>query len=390
MLSAILLSYSFRNLMARRLTTILTSLGMALVVFVLASSLMLAEGLEKTLVETGSADNVVVIRKGATTEVLSGITREQAAIVETQPEIALGAEGQPLLAREVVVLITLQRRGSDKQSNVVIRGGREQSLRLRPKVKLVEGRLPRPATAEIIVGKNIARRFKGCGLGETLRLGLREWRVCGLFDAGNSGFSSEIWADVDQLMQAFRRPVYSSIIFRLNKASEFERLKADIETNPRLTLEVKREAEYYAEQSKWMAKFLRILGASLTVIFSLGAVIGAIITMNSAVATRTREIGTLRALGFRRRDILLAFLLEAALLGFLGGLVGLFLASFLQLVTISTTNFQTFSELTFSFALSVKIACQALAFSLIMGLGGGLFPAFKACGMNIAEALRAG
>ncbi|MEW6381859.1 MAG: ABC transporter permease [bacterium] len=383
-------SYSVRNLWTRRLTTFLTALGMALVVFVLASSRMLAEGLKKTLVQTGSADNVVVIRKGAPTEVLSGIAREQAAIVESQPEIALGPRGQPLLAREVVVLINLQRRESDRQANVVIRGIGERSMLLRPKVKLAQGRLPRPGTSDIIVGRNIARRFQGSGIGETLRFGLREWTVVGIFDAGNTGFGSEIWGDVDQLMQAFRRPVYSSIIFRLNRISHFQQLKANIETNPRLRLEVRREIEYYAEQSKWMAKFLRVLGTTLTVIFSLGAVIGAIITMYAAVATRTREIGTLRALGFRRTDILSAFLFESLLLGFLGGVAGLFFASFLQFLTISTTNFQTFSELTFSFSLSPRIAYQALAFSLIMGLVGGVLPAFKASRMNIVEALRAG
>lgn len=383
-------SYSVRNLWIRRLTTLLTALGMALVVFVLASSLMLAEGLKKTLVQTGSADNVIVIRKGAPTEVLSGIAREQAAIVESQPWIALGPRGQPLLAKEVVVLINLQRRESEKQANIVIRGIGEYSMLLRPKVKLARGRLPRPGTSDIIVGQNIARRFRGSGIGENLRFGLRDWTVVGIFDAGNTGFGSEIWGDVDQLMQAFHRPVYSSIIFRLGNPAEFQLLKANIETNPRLTLEVRREIEYYAEQSKWMATFLRVLGTSLTMIFSVGAVIGAIITMYAAVATRTREIGTLRALGFRRTSILSAFLFESLLLGFLGGVAGLFFASFLQFLTISTTNFQTFSELTFSFSLSPRIAYQALAFSLIMGLVGGVLPAFKASGMNIVDALRAG
>lgn len=362
---------------------------MALVVFVFAASLMLAEGLRKTLVETGSADNVTIIRKGASTEVLSGIDRLQAEIVETQPEIFIGENSQALLTREVVVLISLPKAGTDKQSNVVIRGIGEQSLRLRPKVTLVEGRKPRQGTSEIIVGHNIAGRFKGVGLGETLRIGLRDWTVTGVFDAQGSGFGSEIWVDVDQLMQAFRRPVYSSITFRLREGSEFDNLKAKIETDPRLTLEVRRENEYYAEQSKWMVKFLRILGTSLTVIFSLGAVIGAIITMYATVANRTREIGTLRALGFQKGSVRAAFLFESLLLGILGGGVGLFFASFLQLLTISTVNFQTFSELAFTFSLSFPIACQALSFSLIMGLVGGVLPAFRASQMNIVEALRA-
>jgi ABC-type antimicrobial peptide transport system permease subunit len=211
-----------------------------------------------------------------------------------------------------------------------------------------------------------------------------------VFDAGNTGFNSEIWGDVDQLMQAFRRPVYSSVIFRLRASPEFANVKARIESDPRLTLEAKRETKYYADQSEMMAKFLRILGMSLTLIFSIGAVIGAMITMYASVSTRTAEIGTLRALGFQRRNILYAFIIEALLLGFTGGCVGLFFASFLQLFTISTLNFQTFSELAFSFALTFEIVYKALLFSLIMGLVGGVLPAVRAASMNIVEALRAG
>jgi ABC-type antimicrobial peptide transport system permease subunit len=248
--------------------------------------------------------------------------------------------------------------------------------------------MPRPGSAEIIAGTSIAKRFKGGGVGETLRFGMRDWTVVGIFDAGNSGFSSEIWGDADQLMQAFRRPVYSLVIFRLADTTAFEVVKARIEGDPRLTLEARRETKYYADQSEMMAKFLRILGISLTVIFSLGAVIGAMITMYAAVANRTNEIGTLRALGFRRRSIIGAFILESLLLGLVGGCVGLFFASFLQLFTISTMNFQTFSELAFTFTLTFEIFYKGLAFSLIMGLVGGVLPAFRAARMNIVEALR--
>lgn len=383
-------SYSFRNLLTRRLTTILTASGMALVVFVFASILMLAEGLRKTLVNTGSYNNVVVIRKAAASEVQSGIDRRQASIVETQPEVAIGANSQRLLAKEMVVLISLPKRGSNKPSNVVIRGISQNSILLRPQVKLIEGRMPRTSSSEIIAGQSIARRFQGGGIGETLRFGMRDWTVVGTFDAGNTGFSSEIWGDVDQLMQAFRRPVYSSVVFRLRDPSEFNTVKARIEGDPRLTLEAKREITYYEDQSKVMAKFLRILGLSLTIIFSLGAIIGAMITMYSAVANRTTEIGTLRALGFQRISILAAFLMESLILGFLGGCVGLLFASFMQLLTISTMNFQTFSELAFTFSLTFGIVYKSLAFSLIMGFLGGVLPAARTSRMNIVDALRAG
>lgn len=383
------LSYSFRNLWTRRLTTVLTASGMALVVFVFTAMLMLAEGLQKTLVETGSSDNVVVIRKSAATEVQSGVGRYQASIVETQPEIAMGTDGQPLLVKESVIIISLPKRGTEKEAYITIRGIGKSSFALRPQVKLIKGHLPKPGSSEIIAGQSVAERFKGGGLGETLRLGLREWQVVGVFDAGNTGFSSEIWGDADQLMQTFRRNAYSSLLFKLRDPSQFDVVKKRIGNDPRLTLEAKRENRYYAEQSEMMATFLRILGTSLTIIFSLGAIIGAMITMYAAVSTRTAEIGTMRALGFQRLSILTAFLLEALLLGLIGGGAGLFFASFFRFLSVSTMNFQTFSELAFDFTLSFDIAWKAIAFSLIMGFIGGVLPALRASRMNIVESLRA-
>ena len=383
------LSYSFRNLWTRRLTTVLTASGMALVGFVFASMLMLAQGLRKTLVETGSKENAVVIRKGSQTEVQSGIDRLQASIVETQPEVTLGQDGQPLLAKEIVVIMNLPRRGmNNKESMITVRGVGTESLALRPQVKLLEGRMPRPGSSEIVTGRSVAGRFQGAGMGEILRFGMRDWQVVGIFDAGNTGFSSEIWGDADQLMQTFRRQAFSSILFRMRDPFQFTAMKKRIEGDPRLTLDVKRETRYYEEQSEMMTKFLRILGMSLTVIFSLGAIIGAMITMYGAVATRTGEIGTLRALGFQRTSILAAFLLESLFLGLTGGCVGLFFASFLQLLTISTMNFQTFSELAFSFTLTLDIVYKALIFALVMGFVGGVLPAVRASRMNIVDSLR--
>jgi len=385
---AIPFSYSLRNLRTRRMTTVLTAGGMALVVFVFAAILMLAEGLEKTLVETGSHDNVVVIRKGSSAEVQSGIEREKASIVETEPEIAIGTDGHKLLAKEIVVLISLPKRQNGQPSNVVMRGIGLHSLALRPQVRLIEGRLPRFGSTEIIVGRSIYKGFRGTGINENICCGLRDWQVVGIFDAGATGFSSEIWGDADQLMQAFRRPAYSSVIFKLRNSKEFDIVRSHIESDPRLSLEARRETKYYRDQSEMMAKFLRIFGWSLTIIFSLGAIIGAMITMYAAVATRTSEIGTLRALGFRRTSILIAFLMESLILGLAGGCTGLFLASFMQFITISTMNFQTFSELAFSFTLTFDIMYKALLFSLIMGLVGGVLPAIRASRMYIVDALR--
>lgn len=382
------LSYSIRNLWTRKLTTVITASGMALVVFVFAAILMLAQGLQQTLVQTGSGDNVIVIRRASGSEVQSGIDRYQASIVETDPGVTIGSDGERFIAKEVVVLITLPKKGGSGPSNVTIRGITDRSLKLRPQVKLIRGRMPNSGSTEIMAGQSVLKRFDGVDIGESLRFGTRDWTVVGVFEAGNTGFSSEIWGDSDQLIQAFRRPAYSSILFKLRDQDELDAVKARLEGDPRLTVDAKRETRYYEEQSEMMAKFLRILGISLTVIFSLGAIIGAMITMYTAVANRIGEIGTLRALGFQRASILGAFLIEAMLLGLIGGSAGLMIASFMRFVSISTVNFQTFSELEFSFALNFEIVYMALIFSLVMGFVGGVLPAIRASRMNIVDALR--
>jgi ABC-type lipoprotein release transport system permease subunit len=373
----------------RRLTTVLTAGGMALVVFVFAVVLMLDEGLRKTLVTTGEYDNVVVTRRASETEIQSIIPRNQAPVVEAHPAVALAANGTALASREVVVLISLNKRGSEKPSNITIRGVSPPAMELRPQVKLVAGRMFEPGKSEIIAGDGITRRFSGAGIGERLRFGQRDWTVVGLFDAGNSGFDSEIWGDVDQLAQAFRRIVFSSIIVRLGDSHRFEQFKRDIESDPRLQLEAKREQTYYADQSKGLSTFISILGLTLSIIFSIGAMIGAMITMYASVANRVAEIGTLRALGFRRRAILGAFLMESMLLGLAGGAVGLFFASFMQLVSFSTMNFQSFSELAFGFTLNAAIVAKSAVFAAIMGLVGGVLPAARAARMQIVDSLRA-
>jgi putative ABC transport system permease protein len=385
------LSYSVRNLWTRRLTTVLTALGMALVVFVFAAILMLAQGLQKTLVQTGSPDNVIAIRKGSKTEVGSGIERQQAAIIEADAAIATGGDGKPLVAKELLVLITLDNRRTAKRGNVSVRGiSMPASFTLRPQVRLIVGRLPNPGSLEVIAGKGVARRYEGGGLGETMKFGTYKWQVVGVFDAGNTAFNTEVWGNVDQLMEAFRRPVYSSILFRLRDPSGLETLRLRLESDPRLTIEAKQETQYYLEQSRTMATFLRVLGISLTVIFSLGAIIGAMITMYAAVSNRTMEIGTLRALGFQRISILVAFLFESLFLGLTGGCAGLFFATFMQFITVNIANFQTMSEVAFSFTMTPGIIFSGLFFSLFMGFVGGLLPAFRASRLSIVDALRSG
>jgi len=386
---AIPLSYIARNLWSRRLTTVLTAGGLALVVFVFATVLMMDEGLKRTLVTTGELDNAVIIRKGAENEIQSGIARDQAGIIEMHPAVAIGAQGQRMVSKETVILISLLRLADDKPSNVVIRGTSDIGFVLRPQVKIKEGRLFRPGTSEIIVGSSIAARFNNAGIGQHLRFAQREWTVVGVFDAGGSGFDSEVWGDVEQLMQAFRRNAYSSMVVRLANTTQFESYRADVGEDPRLAQEMKREQTFYSDQSKALSTFINVLGLTLSVIFSIGAMIGAMITMYASVASRVGEIGTLRALGFRQGAVLWAFLAEALLLGCVGGVTGLALASLMQLASFSTVNFQTFADLSFRFILTPDIALKTLVFALIMGFVGGFLPAFRAARLNIVDALRA-
>lgn len=386
---AIPLRYTIRNLWTRKLTTLLTAGGMALVVFVFAAVQMLDAGLQATLVSTGQDDNIVVTRRSAGTEVQSSVDRAQAAIIESQPEIATGGEGQRMASKETVVLITLPKRESGVATNIMTRGISPAGLALRPQVRMVEGRMFKPGSTEIVVGRSVSERFEGAAIGDSMRFGGRDWHVVGVFDAGGSGFDSELWGDAEQLLQAFRRTNWSAVIARLTDAGQFDAIKARLESDPRLTLDVKREQRFYAEQSEQLSNFITILGLTLSVIFSIGATIGAMITMYAAVANRTGEIGTLRALGFRRSNVLLAFLFEASLLGIVGGVVGLALAALMQFVEISTLNWQSFSELAFRFTLTPAIAAKTIVFALFMGFAGGFLPALRAARLKIVDALRA-
>lgn len=382
-------SYTLRNLWTRKLTTALTAGGMALVVFVFAAVQMLDTGLKQALVATGQPDNIHVTRRAAGAEISSVIDRTQAGIVETQPEIAIGAGGVRLVSKEVVVLITLPKRDTGTATNVTTRGVGTAAFELRPQLQIVEGRAFRPGSSEVIVGASIAQRFDGAAVGSLLRFGGREWRVVGRFEAKGSAYDSELWVDAEQLQQSFRRNAWSAVVARLADPATLPALKARLEGDPRLTLDVKYEREFFEDQSRALSNFISYLGLTLSVIFSVGAMIGATITMYAAVANRTGEIGTLRALGFRRSSILATFLLEAILLGVVGGVAGVSLASLMQFVHISTLNWQSFSELAFSFALTPRIILLSLGFAVLMGLIGGFLPAVRASRLGIVDALRA-
>jgi ABC-type lipoprotein release transport system permease subunit len=367
----------------------LTAGGMGLVVFVFATVLMLAEGLEKTLVTTGSRENVVFIRRAAEAEVQSIVPRDQAAIIEDLVHMSMGGSGAGPVSRELVVLIGLRKKGVDSLANVLARGiSSSSSLNLRPRVRILAGRMFQAGKAEIVIGRSVMERFAVGGLGESVTFGARNWTIVGIMDSGGTGIDSEIWGDVDLLMATFRRPVYSSLLARLGDPAQFQALRERVLKDPRLSVDVWRETDYYAAQSQLMARFIRVLGITLTFIFSLGAVIGSMVTMYAAVANRVSEIGTLRSLGFRRGTILSTFMIESILLSGFGGFLGLSGAALLDRFTISTMNWQTFSELSFRFTLNRHIALGSLVFAVCMGVAGGVLPAVRAARMEIVEALR--
>ena len=309
-------------------------------------------------------------------------------IIEHEPEVMIGTDGSPLVSKELVVLIALPKLGATEVSNVAIRGVGPAALFVHPQLKLTEGRMFRPGSNEIVIGGALAGRFEGVELGSSLRFAQREWQIVGRFDTGGSGFDSEIWGDNEQLMQTFRRNAFSSVIVRLADPGSFDTFKARLEADPRLTVEAQREPLFYEEQSRVLSGFIRILGLTLSLMFSLGAIIGATITMYAAVASRKMEIGVLRALGFRRSSILITFLAEAMLLGFTGWVIGLGLASLMMTVKITTLNWTSFSELAFRFVLTPEIVMQSLLFSLAMGFLGGFLPGLRAANMKVVDAIR--
>jgi putative ABC transport system permease protein len=384
------LKYILRSSSARRLTTVITILGIALVVFVFTAVLMMANGVEKTLRSTGSDDNLIVVRKAAMSEIMSILDRDAAGIISNMPQVASFADGRPMSSKEAVVIINLNKIGAPGISNVIVRGVEPAAFPLRPQITIVQGRMFRWGAREVIAGAGITHRFAGAQIGEKMKFGGDLWMVVGVFEADGSGFESEAWGDSNQIMDAFKRSSFSTVTMRLKQPDDLSEIAAAFESDNRLQyFAVKREKKFFEEQSEMMAKFIRILGIFVTIIFSTGATIGAMITMYGAVANRTVEIGTLRALGFYRRSILLAFLGESFVLSLAGGIAGLGLASLLQFFSISTLNFGSFSELAFSFALSPSIIATSLGFSLLMGLIGGFLPAIRAARLNIIQALRA-
>lgn len=379
--------YNWRNLGQRRVSTALTALGIALVAWVFIFTLALAGGFESALRSTGSRDNAIIVRSGSTAELTSIITREAAAVFQSQPEIARAPDGQPLATAELVVVWNLPRK-SGTTTNVVVRGVGPKSAALRPNIHMIGGRMFRPGLNEIVVGKMMSDRFQNAAVGDKLKLSGREWTVVGIFDADGTGYDSEIWGDVELFMPVFDRPVYQSVIVRLDDRSHFAAMKKRLESDPRMAAAVHHEDEFYAAQAGMLAQLLRSLGIFVTLIMALGAIFGALNTMYASVGARTKEIGTLRAIGFSQGAVLLSILVESTLLALLGGVIGCLLALPIRGFTTGTMTFSTFSELAFRFAITPGMLIAGLVFAAVMGLVGGFFPARRAASMPIVEALR--
>lgn len=381
------IAYNIRNLMARKVSTILTALGIGLVSWVFIFTLALAGGFQAALQSTGSPQNAIVVRNGSTAELTSIIDRESAAAIESQPEIARATDGQPLATHELVVLWNLARKNGTS-TNVVVRGVTAKSFALRPQVHLVQGRMFQPGLEEVVVGKLANERIAHCSVGDRIRLAGHEWMIVGVFDANGTSFDSEIWGDVELFMPVFDRPVYQSVTFRLDEPAHFGAIQKRLEADPRMSIRVHHEDEFYAAQSAALGALLRGLGIFVTLIMALGAVFGALNTMYAAVGSRTKEIGTLLALGFSRGAVLLSFLIESVLLALFGGLIGCLLALPVNGMATSTTNFASFSEIAFRFLVTPQMLLAGMIFAAVMGAIGGFFPSRNAARRVIVDALR--
>src|SRR3990170_2616122 len=379
------LSYNFRNMRVRAFSTVMTTLSIGLVVAVFIGVMALARGLEEAFVATGVPLNLVVLRQGSQVETSSVVTRDSLQVIKYLPGVAVDSEGTPLVSPEVIVLLNLPKRSDGQGSNVMVRGLFAKGFELRPQVRLVAGRLFRPGLREIIVGRSVAERFQNAGLGEMMRFGRSHWRVVGLFEAGRTAFDSEIWADASELGEDFDRPNYSSVLLRAKNASALRAMERRISDDRRLHLKGLSELAYYAEQTK-TAGPIKILGSFM----AIGASFAAMNTMYASVARRSREIGVLRVLGFRSGSIMLSFLTESLLLGLGGGVVGCLLALPIHGLSTGTTNFRTFSDVSFAFRITPDLLLRGLAFSLVMGGLGGMLPARLASRQPMVDTLREG
>jgi len=382
------LVYNVRSLARRPVSSLMTAIGVALVVGVFIAMLALANGFKVALVRTGAPENVIVLRKGADSELSSGISRDNAAIIAALAEIATASDGQPLVSPEVFVPTNLAAASGGDAQLVVTRGVTTRAFEVRRNVRISEGRSFVPGRDEIIIGSAIAPRLAHSAVGDTIQLAGRGWLVAGHFSAGGSAFESEIWGENEQLMPVLRGQVYQVVAFRLKSPALFDAAKQKLEKDPRLQVDARRESEFYASQSIVLRQILNFLAVFVTSIMAVGAVFGAVNTMYAAVASRTSEIAVLLTLGFRPRSVLASFLAEATFLAFVGGLLGCLVALPINGIVTSTTNWSSFSMIAFQFRVTPGILLSGVVFSLVMGVVGGFFPARRASRLPVVQAIR--
>jgi len=382
-------SYNLRSMIVRKGTAAMTAMGIAMVVAVFVMTLSIAQGFRSTLVASGQPDNVMVTRKSATSENVSAVLKPQVPILEAMPQVARGPDGQALVSPELVVIISLPRLTDNAPANVPLRGVGPKGFEVRNAVKMIAGRRFAPGAREINVGKQAVGRFKGLNLGDTVKFGNANWTIVGIFTADDASFESEVWGDVDLMMAAFQqRMAYQSATLKLTDPSAFESLQAAMAADPRLDLKAERERDYYEGQSATTSTLIRAFATFVTAILSIGAVFGAMNTMYAIVASRTREIGTLRALGFSRSAILFSFVVESVFLAVIGGLIGCLLAFPMHGFSTGTGQTQSFSEIAFNFRITPGIVLVGMTFAVVMGILGGLLPALRGARMPITSALR--
>jgi len=386
---AIPLVYNVRSVFQRWSSAIVAVLGVAGTVGVFVAMLALAQGFRATLVASGSPLNAIVRRAGADSEMVSAIALEELRMIEDAAGVARDGRG-PLASGEVVVIAAFPLKRTGTEANVQVRGVSPRVLDVRDNVRVSPGRFFQPGLAELIIGKSAIKTYEGFVLGNTVRFGGGTWKVVGIFDAGGSAFDSEIWCDANVLNEVYKRPtnIFQSVTVRLESASALTRFKDALTSDPRLSVVAERETDYYERQSRTLTDLIRILGFLVALVMGVGAVFAALNTMYSAVAERSREIATIRALGFRGRAIVFSFILESLFIAFLGGILGCLAVLPMNGFTTGTINWQTFSHLAFAFRITPGLLVEGIVFALIMGLVGGVPPAVRAVRRPVAVALR--
>lgn len=386
---AIPIIYNLRSVKARWTSAIVAVVGIAGTVGVFVAMLSLARGFKATLVSSGSPDNAIVMRAGATSEMTGGVGIDTVKIIQDKPGIALSADG-PLMTPEIVLVAPIPLISTGTDANVEVRGVSKNVLEIRRNIKILQGRMFTPGLYEIVVGKNANVSYAGLTLGNTISLGSAHWKIVGIFDAGGSSFDSEIWGDAHLIGPAYNRPdtFFQSVTVHLTSRDTFQRLKDAATADPRLNVDVTREIDYYAKQSNRLTTLITVLGGIVAAIMAIGAVFGALNTMYSAVAERGREIATMRALGFGGPSVVVSFVIEALLIAFVGGLIGCMAVIPLNGLTTGAMNLQTFSHVAFAFKITPELLVRGVVFALVMGLIGGFLPAVRAAQLPVATALR--